>query len=460
MNIPGFVFYNASFYSLLLIGCLFMGTSYANTVTLEESVSIHKTVYFFQRNRDRKNAETGNYEQNLHHGTGLGAIDIHFYTPLEGLDVKAGLYGAYDFSIIEGDKVNQENEFSFAGERWGDNYRQGDNNKPENGVSYSKLTLDYQLSEYVDLVFGFNQFRVAGLIGTNWSFLPGTSRGGGVTFENGRVVFNYVWIDRYKAPWFRDVQKFSTQNAWSDPFDSESQIDYLHGLSASTQFYRLNMTLSFAESEGYMESAFFKVSNDPEGSSDIKLSYQYYASDTEGMWDDQDNGYMGVAWLQAVTVEISAGSYRVNVESTLVRAEGLMGNYLPRLTRGYGNSQGALEIWWDLRSDWNHHNEKAVFLSVTRSIDDWIDRQGWSLRLAGAYGWGAEYSPADLKNGKESALGLDLIYKGDIGKYKDVTFQWHYVDFRNHQDDLGSWAFPNMFTSERDVQIRVVFPVD
>ena len=28
------------------------------------------------------------------------------------------------------------------------------------------------------------------------------------------------------------------------------------------------------------------------------------------------------------------------------KAEGDLGNYLPRLTRGYGNSQGANEIWW------------------------------------------------------------------------------------------------------------------
>lgn len=88
-----------------------------------------------------------------------------------------------------------------------------------------------------------------------------------------------------------------------------------------------------------------------------------------------------------------------------------------------------------------------------------MDYDRWQLRIYSAYGWDAEYAPMQLKNGKESALGFDITYTGDIGKIKAAQFQLHVVHYKNHQDELGDWAFPNMFSSENDVQFRVIIPL-
>ncbi|WP_343890327.1 OprD family outer membrane porin, partial [Aeromonas salmonicida] len=152
------------------------------------------------------------------------------------------------------------------------------------------------------------------------------------------------------------------------------------------------------------------------------------------------------------------GPYGFRIEGLWTKAEGDLGNYLPRLTRGYGNSQGANEIWWDSRSDWNHNNEKALFAGVNRSLDDLVGAPGWSVGVSGAYGWDAENGDGTRTDGTEWAANFDVMYTVQDGKLKGTLFKLHYTDYNNEQDDKGSWYYPNMFSSEHDVKFHIIMP--
>ena len=54
------------------------------------------------------------------------------------------------------------------------------------------------------------------------------------------------------------------------------------------------------------------------------------------------------------------------------------GQFAYRLTDKNGSSAGALDVWWDARSDWNAHNEKAVFAGVRRELDDLLPVPGFA----------------------------------------------------------------------------------
>jgi hypothetical protein len=242
-------------------------------------------IYYFQRNRQRFNALTDNYEQNLNHSTSLAAINSHsplFSTPLS-LDISA--YAAYDFSIIEDNKVNQENEFSFADNRWCNNYKANDDGSSENGISFSKLVIHYEINQTLNATFGFSQFNIPGLIGTNWSFLPDTYRGFNLMTNIFDIKVNYIWVDKYKAPWFKNMQGFSTQNAWASPFDNQNKIDYLHSLSFQSEIQSIDTTLAIGQSQGYMDSIHLKLARQLNSWKNLSISYHLYGSNTKSEWD-------------------------------------------------------------------------------------------------------------------------------------------------------------------------------
>lgn len=55
------------------------------------------------------------------------------------------------------------------------------------------------------------------------------------------------------------------------------------------------------------------------------------------------------------------------------------GQFAYRLTDRNGSSSGALDVWWDARSDWNADNEKALYGSVMRTLDDLLPAKGFSV---------------------------------------------------------------------------------
>lgn len=422
-------------------------------------------VFYFQRERDRKQAQDahyndkgeyvpaqdGKYHSNLSHSTAQLALNFNSGYAWDVVGIDIGGFGAANLAVDESNGVNEENEFSFWGNSWG----AGGDGLSENGASLSTAALKLKFMDgAVTAKGGFTQLNVPGILGVNWSYQPGTYRGGQIEGNFGGLYLTYAIADEYKAPWFRNTNGFSKSNPYaSDSYSDANQIDYIHGLAARYTFENgTAVTGSYGQSEGYMDSYHFKLAQKFDVLGGLNTSYQFYGSDTD------NNDYDGLAWQQALTAGWAIGPYGFRIEGLWTKAEGDLGNYLPRLTRGYGNSQGANEIWWDSRSDWNHNNEKALFAGVNRSLDDLVGSPGWSVGVSGAYGWDAENGDGTRTDGTEWAANFDVMYTVQDGKLKGTLFKLHYTDYNNEQDDKGSWYYPNMFSSEHDVKFHIIMP--
>ncbi|MFB3239597.1 OprD family outer membrane porin [Aeromonas salmonicida] len=422
-------------------------------------------VFYFQRERDRKQAQDahyndkgeyvpaqdGKYHSNLSHSTAQLALNFNSGYAWDVVGIDIGGFGAANLAVDESNGVNEENEFSFWGNSWG----AGGDGLSENGASLSTAALKLKFMDgAVTAKGGFTQLNIPGILGVNWSYQPGTYRGGQIEGNFGGLYLTYAIADEYKAPWFRNTNGFSKSNPYaSDSYSDANQIDYIHGLAARYTFENgTAVTGSYGQSEGYMDSYHFKLAQKFDVLGGLNTSYQFYGSDTD------NNDYDGLAWQQALTAGWAIGPYGFRIEGLWTKAEGDLGNYLPRLTRGYGNSQGANEIWWDSRSDWNHNNEKALFAGVNRSLDDLVGAPGWSVGVSGAYGWDAENGDGTRTDGTEWAANFDVMYTVQDGKLKGTLFKLHYTDYNNEQDDKGSWYYPNMFSSEHDVKFHIIMP--
>ncbi|MBN8147797.1 multidrug transporter, partial [Vibrio vulnificus] len=83
-----------------------------------------------------------------------------------------------------------------------------------------------------------------------------------------------------------------------------------------------------------------------------------------------------------------AGAFSFGAEPTYASADEDGNWFAYRPTAGYGGSNGAYEIWWNNRSDFNHHEELAVFGSVSRDFSV-IGGTGFSAGVSAALGTGA-----------------------------------------------------------------------
>ncbi|MGU5679492.1 OprD family outer membrane porin [Aeromonas allosaccharophila] len=441
-------------------------------------------LFYFQRDRERidgnpnmgqigdsgdanysPSRHKGQYENNLNHATAQIALNFNsgYAWDVVGLDV--GGFGAYDLAVSENHAVNQENEFSFAGRNWGNNAKDG---SPEGGFSLSNSALKLKfLDGGITAKGGYTQLYVPGQIGVNWSYQPGTYRGGQVEGNFGGLYLTYAIADEYKSPWYKETQVFSRGKAWHDPFSDANVIDYIHAIAARYTFENgTAVTGSFGQSEGYMDSYHFKLAHKFDVLGGLSTSYQFYGSETDTKTTLSDGSqletYDGLAWQQALTSAWNYAQYGFRLEGLWTKAEGTEGNYLPRLTRGYGNSQGANEIWWDSRSDWNANNEKALFFGVTRSLDDLVGAPGWSVGVSGAYGWDIEKGDGTkATNGEDTewAANFDVTYTVQDGKLKGTLFKLHYTDYNNDITQKGGWTeYPNIFASEKDVKFHIIMP--
>ncbi|WP_111873330.1 OprD family outer membrane porin [Aeromonas bivalvium] len=422
-----------------------------------EEGKLNGGLFYFQRDRQRiQGGEDGDgkYHSNLSHATTQLALNYNSGYAWDVVGVDVGGFGAYDLSVDESNGVNEENEFTFIGTKWGDKM----DGLSEGGFSLSNAALKLKfLDGAITAKGGLTQLYVPGILGVNWSYQPGTYRGGQIEGNFGGLYLTYAIADEYKAPWFKETAGFSkkTMYAGSDvAFNDENKIDYIHGLAARYTFEGgTAITGSFGQSEGYMDSYHFKLAHKFDVLGGLNTSYQFYGSTTDN--DDYD----GLAWQQALTASWAMGPYGFRTEALYTKADGDLGNYLPRLTTGYANSQGANEIWWDSRSDWNENGEIALFAGVTRSLDDLVGAPGWTVGVSGAYGWGAQNGDKSLpKDGEEWAANFDVMYTVQDGKLKGTLFKLHYTDYNNKQDEKGSWYYPNMFTSEHDVKFHIIMP--
>ena len=167
-----------------------------------------------------------------------------------------------------------------------------------------------------------------------------------------------------------------------------------------------------------------------------------------------------------MTFGYKVGQVDLRLEGTWVKAEGLQGYFLQRMTPTYASSNGRLDIWWDNRSDFNADGEKAVFFGAMYDLKNW-NLPGWAVGASYAYAWDAK--PADMATPdayydpnyrlKESSYSLDAIYTLQEGRAKGTMFKLHFTQYDNHSD-IPSYAggYGNIFQDERDLKFMVIAP--
>jgi hypothetical protein len=419
-------------------------------------------LYYWQRHRTQYNSTADNYDDNLSQSIVNASIDFSsgYVEEIFGLDVS--LYSAV--SIADKQSANEVHELAFSGLRFWDTLY--DNEK--DGVSFYTANFKFQhntedYQAYAKL--GFTPMN-AGVLGVNWTYFPGTYRGVETEVEVVDTTINYAFVDQYKAPWYVLTDEFRMP-------DGVTKINYLQTIGLRQKIAEKSLLeLGVGHAQGYMTNFFFKAQHGMDITANIPLfsdgfiekhtldvSYQFYGSQDSINDGGVNDMYDGFAWQQAFTIGYVINKVSVRLEGTWTRAKGKNGYYLPRLTKQYGSSNGRYDIWWDARSDWNHDNEKAVFVGI------WYDfYEGWNVGTSFVYGWdGLPNSNAtgSAENARltEHAWNFDLAYTVQSGDLKGATIKLHYTDYRNTSGQPAFSTFGNAFPSQKDIKFMVTVPI-
>ncbi|MCO6547020.1 MAG: OprD family outer membrane porin [Gilliamella sp.] len=418
--------------------------------------SLTGNVFFWNRDRERKDIDTHKYEKNLRHTSFNTNLDFKSGYIADRLAIELGGYGAWEVSN-GGNGHPNEIGFSGAHTRWDEDWK-----KDVSGLSFYKAQANFKIDELFWIKAGYIQPSGQTLLAPHWSLLPGTYRGfeigSTLDFDSaGALSMSYIWSDKYKAPWYKRLYEFKQ---WR----KGKKIDYLHSAGLKYDFKNdLVLESAFGQAQNYMNQFFGKVSYKMEVfDNPMIMSYQFYSAK-----DQSHKGtdvYDGLAWLQAATLGYQVGAIGLRFEGVSVKADGEQGFFLQRMTPDYASSNGRLDIWWNSRSDFNANGEKAVFAEVTYDLSHLSHYlAGWKTGASYAYGWDAKPSTNRQYNQKqrliESAYNFDLGYTVQESWAKDTTFQLHYTKYNNHSN-IPSWGggYGNIFQDERDIKFIVTIP--
>ncbi|MCX8729752.1 OprD family outer membrane porin [Gilliamella sp. B2969] len=418
--------------------------------------SLTGNVFFWNRDRERKNIEEHKYEKNLRHSSFNTNLDFKSGYMADRFAIELGGYGAWEVSN-GGNGHPNEIGFSGANTRWDEDWK-----KDVSGLSFYKALVNFKLDDKFWLRAGYIQPSGQTLLAPHWSLLPGTYRG--VEFgslldfdDAGALSMSYMWADKYKAPWYKRLYEFKQ---WG----KGKKIDYLHSAGLKYDFKNdLVLETAFGQAQNYMNQFFGKTSyktdifNNP-----LTMSYQFYGAKDQS--HKGKNVYDGLAWLQAATLGYQMGPVGLRLEGVVVKAKGEQGYFLQRMTPDYASSNGRLDVWWNSRSDFNANGEKAIFTEVTYDLGDLSNYlTGWKAGMSYAYGWDAKPSTNKQFNQKkrliESAYNFDLGYTVQNGWIKDTSLQLHYTKYNNHTN-IPSWegGYGNIFQDEHDIKFIVTVP--
>lgn len=439
-----------------LLGGAVLTTPTAEAEGFVDDSTLTGGLYYWYRDRERKDVSTGQYETNLNHSTANANLDFSsgYAGGVLGMDLAA--FTAVEITENKNSAHPNEIAFSSKNKTYDEDYS-GD----KSDVSLYKAAAKLKYGAFWARG-GYIQPSGQTLLAPHWSFLPGTYRGAeaGANFDYdkaGALSFSYMWADQYKAPWHTELDDFYRN-------DRTAKVAYVHSLGAKYDFKNdLVLEAAVGQSEGYVDQYFAKASYKLDvGGHPLTTSYQYY-----GAHDKVDNGgvndlYDGTAWLQALTLGYKVGAFDFRLEGTMVKADGNQGYFLQRMTPTYASSNGRLDIWWDNRSDFNANGEKAVFGSVMYDLAGW-QLPGFAVGTSYVYGWDAKPSSAPQYDQSqrviESAYSLDAMYVIQSGVAKGTLFKLHFTRYDNHSDN-PSWSngYGNMFQDEHDVKFIVIAP--
>jgi hypothetical protein len=423
-----------------------------------EPLEVSGNLIYFQRHRERYRVDTGKFGSNLHHQTLQGNVEIStpFLADTAGFDL--GFFATTDLH----NSASPDHEISFF--PWADPWS-ADWSKKEarSGTSLYRAHLKLRRKHETGMWWGklgYFQPSGPGVLGVNWSLMPGTYLGAESGIDQGALSLAGAYVTRYKAPWYRKTYAFREEDA------GNTKVDGLWSLGARYAFTpETSAEIAYGEAPGFLRSAHLKLKY-RQAATPFYLSYQFYVmgdrDDSASLGGQSNNFYAGRwAFQHYVAVAREFSRYTLKGEFLHSRAPSTrdthLGYFVYRLTGRYGGANGAYEPWWDNRSDWNHHRESAVFVSLARPLDDLLDFPGLTLTLSAARGWGGQAHGVEQEL-KESAWSLDLTWRVPAGILKDTRVSLHYTHY-NNKTGLPSWTgYKNLFQDERDLKFFVIMP--
>ncbi len=429
-----------------------LGPEYAGAVSEFFSEStISGNLNFWMRARDRGNVDANGNDTkkvtNLDHGSifanlgfnsgyvgGVAGLDVVIYSTFDmwqngGADHEMNFWGVNN-------PYDKEAKDSACSDVWTD--------CTDNGVSFATAAAKFKLGDSATAKLGYFQPSVPSSLGVNWSFAPGTYLGGEVGGKIGGFDLGLVVATEYKAPWFKETYEFRTTKGEDAGtlYSVGGRYTLDNGISLDAAYGGL--------SDGDRWNAHFKVKGTTEGG--LYWSPQLYIVDDSEQYDS-------TAYQLALLTSFSSGQYSYRAEATYTGADSgdpaNAGNMSYRLTSQYGGSNGAYEIWWNNRSDFNHDEELAVFGSVSRDFSD-IGGKGFSAGLSGAYGFGSSAEGYDDLS--EYAYSVFANYAIQAGALKDAHISFYYTNYYNDTNAPNWTGYTNLFQDEEDFKLVLAIP--
>ena len=463
-------FFKVSAITAAMVGALSAAPAMANDPVGPEYASqaseffaestISGNLNFFMRARDRAGKDANGNDTakvtNLDHGSIFANLGFHsgYVADVVGLD--AVVYSTFDMWAGEEPGGSFEHEMNFFdcsspyGAGAGDGSGSCDSYQTDNGVSFAKAALKFKFGENINAQLGYFQPSVPSSLGVNWSFAPGTYRGGEIGGNFGDLSVGFVYADQYKAPWFKETYEFRDGTFWGgagkdvgDVYSVGARYTLSNGIGLDVGYGGLT--------DGDRKNFHAKVKGTTDGG--LFWSPQLYVV-------EDDNQYDSTAFQAALLTSKSMGQYSFRAEATYTVADsedtrGNVGNMAYRLTEQYGGSNGAYDVWWNNRSDFNHDGEYAFFLSSTRDFSD-IGGKGFSAGVSGAYGAGAKADGYDEL--VEYAYSFFANYAIQAGALKDANISFYYTNFFNDSDAPDWGAYSNAFNDETDFKLALTIP--
>lgn len=415
-----------------------------------DDAAISGGAYFFRRYRTRYDTDRGRYEANLNHASVQTNAEFvsGFIRDHVGFDF--GVFASHD----PFNKGAPDHEMGFV--PWNDPWHPDwSKRSTEDGISVYKAALKAKGGPAWAQA-GLYQPQGPGVLGVNWSFLPGTYRGVNAGADFGGLSLAAAWADQYKAPWFQELNDFKKN-------DGETHVPWMWSTGIRYQFENgPYVELAYGESKDHLQIGHLKTGHTfdaPRGG--ISLGYHLYAmGDSDNSGQSANDNFDGTALQHFLFVRYEYAPWTARLEATYTRAPMSspvhQGQFAYRLTDRNGSSKGAYEVWWDARSDWNADNEKAVFAGLERTLDDILPWAGFSAGIGAAMGFdGRGYGLAE--HFKEWAFTADFGYVHPDGPLKGAFAKFHFTEYRNGTDK-ASWTYRNGFQSERDFKFMVGIP--
>ncbi|MCL1826385.1 MAG: OprD family porin [Betaproteobacteria bacterium] len=415
--------------------------------------TVSGNLFYFNRHRRRYDIGEGRFLDNLRHQTLQGNVEIStpFYSDAVGFDLGA----FYTTDLANSASPDHEMSFFPWDIPWSPDWSKRD---ARSGTSLYRAHLKLQHVAGERRFWGkvgYFQPSGPGVIGVNWSLMPGTYRGLETGLDDGPLSIAFAWADQYKSPWFSDLYHFRKN-------DGQTRVDYLWSFGARIRLMPgFSAEVAYGESQDFLRSAHLKLKY-TSSNEKITLSYQLYGMADRDDSDSENNQYGGhVAHQHYLAAAWRPAPWVLRAEFLHTRAPSSQpqhaGYFAYRLIGRYGGANGAYEPWWDNRSDWNHNKESAVFLGASRSLDDLLGVSGFTVGLSAVYGWGGRVYGVEERL-RESAWSADFAYAVPSGSLKNARISLHTTRYRNKTHQPNWTGFKNLFQDERDLKILLVIP--